>query len=238
MSEVELQVSLPMPYFAELPYYLWGQINYDSEGDCKRPTDRTWSWLYMANRITGEQVEIKRDDGNCTITSESSAGACTKLKAFLMQRTLGVLPAEMPENWDHAWAIRRAEIVAQEFRRDELKPFDSHLFWGSWKWVGWFATDCTWVGRWIMHSVVRKDPRAVNLCIEWLKGGTVCAQQNVALRYALRVLTGRSFKWDFRWRRWYDKAGRNQYPEPDFKEWCAEMQAEFDPLLVLSDSET
>ena len=175
MSEVEVQVSLPMPYFAELPYYLWGQINYDSEGDCRRPTDRTWSWLHMANRITGEQVMIKRHETECTVSSESSTDTCTKLKAFLIQRTLGVRPAEMPEKWNHASAFRRTEIVAQEFEHVELKPFDSHTFWGSWKWVGWFATDCTWVGRWIMHSVVRKDPRAVNLCIEWLRTGTVCA---------------------------------------------------------------
>jgi hypothetical protein len=220
MSEVEVQVSLPMPYFAELPYYVWGQINYDSEGDCRRPTDRTWSWLHMANRITGEQVMIKRNETECTVSSESSTDTCTKLKAFLSQRTLGVRPAEMPEKWNHASAFRRTEIVAQEFEHVELKPFDSHMFWGSWKWVGWFATDCTWLGRWIMHSVVRKDPRAVNLCIEWPRTGTVCDEQSAALRYALRELTGKRFRWDFRWLRWYDKVGRDQYPEPDFEEWC------------------
>jgi hypothetical protein len=29
--------------------------------------------------------------------------------------------------------------------------------WGSWKWIGWFGTESTWVGRCIMDSVIRKD---------------------------------------------------------------------------------
>lgn len=67
----------------------------------------------------------------------------------------------------------------------------------------------------------------------------MCGEQSAAFRYALRELTGKNFQWGFRWRRWYDKAGgREQYPEPGFEEWRAEMQAEFDPLLVLPDSET
>jgi hypothetical protein len=63
----------------------------------------------------------------------------------------------------------RAAVIAREFERSELDLFDSLVFWGSWKWIGWFATDFTWVGRWIMLSVVTKDVRAVNLCIEWIR---------------------------------------------------------------------
>lgn len=235
--EVECQVALPMPYFAELPYYLWGQINYDSEGDCKRPTDREWTWMYLENRMTRVQSVVKRDGNGCTISSTSTE-ICTKVKAFLMQRTLKASPIELPPNWEHDRAMSRTELVAQEFEHELLKPFDFHLFWGSWKWIGWFATDFTWVGRWIMHSVVRNDPRAVNLCIEWLRGGTVSGKQSAALRYALMKFTGETFTWNSRWLKWYDKrGGREQYPEPDFQEWCAEMQAEFDPLLVIDDSD-
>jgi hypothetical protein len=157
-----------------------------------------------------------------------------KTRCFLLDRTLGITAIETPGNWDHARAMNRTKLVAQEFQREELKPFDSHLFWGSWKWIGWFATDFTWVGRWIMHSVVRKDARAVNLCIEWLRDGTVNDQQSSALRYTLNRLTGESFKQDHRWLEWYDKAGGcEQYPEPDFNEWYAELQEEYYPLLVL-----
>ena len=242
MHNENCSVSLPMPYFAEAPHYLWGQINYDSEGDCDRPTDRTWTWLYLANRDTGEEVSIQRVEENCTISSES-VHACTKVAMFLKQRTLDESPAKSaanaPGTWDHSRAMRRADMIAEEFQRDELKSFDSHLFWGSWKWIGWFGTEFTWIGRWIMHSVVRKDARAVNLCIEWLRDGTVSDQQSAALRYALHELTGEDFARDARWLKWYDKAGgREQYPEPDFNEWHAEMQAEFDPFLVLGESKT
>jgi hypothetical protein len=115
-----------------------------------------------------------------------------------------------------------------EFEKPELQPFNvGHLFWGSWKWVGWFATDFTWVGRWIMHSVVTNDPRAVNLCIEWLRSGTVAEQQSQALRYALNRLTGRSFATDKEWVEWYDKGGGfREYPEPDFNQWYAELKAQ------------
>jgi hypothetical protein len=87
------------------------------------------------------------------------------------------------KGWDHERALARAARVQMEFEKPELQPFNiGHLFWGSWKWVGWFATDFTWVGRWIMHSVVTNDPRAVNLCIDWLRSGTVAEQQSQALR--------------------------------------------------------
>src|SRR5262245_37540282 len=38
------------PFFAEIPYYVWGEVNYDSMGDCKRPTDREWTWAYFRHR--------------------------------------------------------------------------------------------------------------------------------------------------------------------------------------------
>jgi hypothetical protein len=49
----------PLPFFAEYPYYLWGEVNYDSEGDCKRPTDRAWTRLELANRATRVRLAIK-----------------------------------------------------------------------------------------------------------------------------------------------------------------------------------
>ena len=46
------------PYFAEVPYYVWGQVNYDSEGDCDRPRDRNWTSLELTNRETQERLSI------------------------------------------------------------------------------------------------------------------------------------------------------------------------------------
>lgn len=114
-----------------------------------------------------------------------------------------------------------------EFEQPELRPFDvGHLFWGSWKWVGWFATEFTWVGRWIMHSVVTNDTRAVNLCIRWLRDGTFSEQQSQTLRHALSRLTGHSFATDKEWVEWYEKGGGALYPEPNFDQWYADLKAQ------------
>ena len=53
-----LRLTESRPFFAEFPYYLWGQVNYDSEGDCKSPTDRDWTWLDLTNRETREHLDI------------------------------------------------------------------------------------------------------------------------------------------------------------------------------------
>ena len=86
-------------------------------------------------------------------------------------------------------------------------------------------------GRWIMHSVVRKDPRAVSLCIRWLKHGTVSEDQSSAIRYALNCLTGARLDCDGDWIEWYEGSSRSQgrktqYPEPDFDSWLVDLKAQ------------
>ena len=58
MGKHELEPGGPRPYFAEIPYYIWGQVNYDSDGDCDRPRSRNWTWMDLENRETGEQISI------------------------------------------------------------------------------------------------------------------------------------------------------------------------------------
>jgi hypothetical protein len=216
------------PFFAELPYYLWGQVNYDSEGDCKSPTDRNWTWLDLTNRETREHLDITSQAEIWEVTGEDPLAA--RAADFLVSRCGGEWIASRPaaqlQGWDHEGAAARARRVQEEFERPELRPFDvGHWFWGSWKWVGWFATEFTWVGRWIMHSVVTGDTRAVNLCAYWLQQGTVGEQQSQALRYALGRLTGQSFTTDREWVDWYFAgAGILEYPEPDFGQWQADLK--------------
>ena len=63
IMEYELTIKMPRPYFEEMPYYMWGTVNYDSEGDCKRPTDTEWTFLELTNRETKETLEItSRED--------------------------------------------------------------------------------------------------------------------------------------------------------------------------------
>jgi hypothetical protein len=233
MAAFRLEVERPFPYFAEIPYYLWGQVNYDSEGDCKRPTDREWTWMYLRHRGTQEVIEVKEADGTWLI--EGNGESTARLALFLVQRS-GATPAagpiEVGTNWDHGAALVRASRVSSEFEQPVLAPFDSHLFWGSWKWIGWFATEFTWVGRWIMHSVVRNDRRAIPLCIDWLKASPRFPEQEIALCYAVQRLSGEPARSRNEWVRWYEggwfsKGAKERYPEPDIASWITELKAEF-----------
>ncbi len=217
------------PYFAEVPYYLWGQVNYDSDGDCRRPRDREWTSLYLGNRDTDERIEISiRETGWQVEGSEPSAARA----ALFLSRRCGAGTGERLEcgkDWDHARAAGRAAAVALEFERPELDLFDSHLWWGSWKWIGWYATELTWIGRWIMHSVVRRDARAVKACVEWLRHGTSSAEQDSALLGALELLTEERFGSAGEWIRWYDQVGARKWPEPDLDAWLADLKSQTPP---------
>src|SRR5579862_8306570 len=233
MAIHRLQLDQPRPFFAEVPYYLWGQVNYDSDGDCKKPTDRQWTCLYLQHRGTREVIDIKQQDDVWLVEGwENTAG---RLALFLTERC-GAKPSaalEEPEGgWDHAAAMLRAARVASEFAQPALVPFDSRLFWGSWKWIGWYATDFTWVGRFIMHAVVRNDPRAIPLCIDWLSDPPRFPEQEVALCYAVQRLSGEPARSGREWVDWYKggpstEGAKSRFPEPNFKEWLAELKAEF-----------
>ena len=226
MAEYKLQVTNARPFFAELPYYVWGQVNYDSEGDCKNPLDRDWTWMELTHRETDEHIDISSHESTWSIKGADPAAA--RLARFMKERCDGTYDGAAPEthDWDHHAGMARAAKVAQNFENECLLPFaKGHLFWGSWKWVGWFGTQFTWVGRWIMDSVVRNDTRGVNLCIEWLRDGTFNDTQSEALRYALQRLTGYSHATHSEWLQWYDSGGSKTYPEPDFDEWYSDLQS-------------
>ncbi len=230
MPKYTLRITQSRPCFAELPYYLWGQVNYDSEGDCKTPLDRNWTWMQLTHRDTDEHVEVSSDGEEWTVSGDDPAAR--RVAQFLKERCAGGPLTPTPvtdDNWDSQSASARAARVAAEFENELLKPFaEGHMFWGSWKWIGWFGTTFTWVGRWIMDSVVRNDPRAVTLCIDWLREGTFAPAQSVALRYALSRLTGLDYDSDPDWVAWYDSIGKETYPEPDIKAWHEELKTLYD----------
>ena len=239
----EFTISSAPPYFAELPYYLWGSANYDSEGDCERPTDRSWTWMELERRVARHHLRIASDDSRWKCESEEpwASRAMLFLRARCGAIDSGNALPNSAGHWDHEAAMHRAARVAAEFARPELEPFDSHLFWGSWKWIGWFATEFTWVGRWIMLSVLKNDKRGVPLCIEWLAGGTFNEAQSSALRYALARLTGISKNTDKEWIRWY-RGGlfatghQVEYQKPDFDAWLGELKVEYADCDTVDDS--
>jgi len=135
-------------------------------------------------------------------------------------------------NWNHEKALNRANLVASEFSSSKLKIFDSNVFWGSWKWIGGFATDFTIVGRLIMCSLLTNDIRGVKLCIDWLRDGTWNEKLSIALMDALSKLTGQSFKKDKKWVKWYYgsffKNGEiSDFPEPDVDKWIEEINTTY-----------
>ncbi len=225
----KLAIRKPRPYFAELPYYLWGEINYDSDGNCRRPTDQQWTAFDLTNRVTREQISIEGFSSRFAV--ESNKDELAARAALLLIERSEAIPErdDLPQiagAWSHAEALKRTHRVQAEFPRPELKPFDSHLFWGSWKWVGWYGTEFTWAGRWIMNSVLTRDARAVSLSIEWLRYGTVHPDQSAALRHALATLTEKSFRTDPQWIEWYDRVGKQIYPEPDMQAWLEDLKRE------------
>ena len=124
MATHRLRFDSPRPFFAEVPYYLWGQINYDSEGNCKSPTDRTWTWLELTNRQTRERLEITGQADTWEVSGEAPAAARAAL--FLASRCGGQwtspLPSEPLEGWDHERAIARAALVQAEFEQPCFVP--------------------------------------------------------------------------------------------------------------------
>jgi hypothetical protein len=137
MATHRLRLVTPRPFFAEVPYYLWGQVNYDSEGDCKSPTDRNWTWLELENRETRERLQVTSQADTWEVSGEDPAAARCAL--FLASSCGGqwISPPtwEQLQGWDQERAMARAARVQAEFEQPKLRPFDvGHLFWGSWKW--------------------------------------------------------------------------------------------------------
>jgi hypothetical protein len=227
MYEYKLTVTTPRPYFAEFPYALWGEVNYDSDGDCRRPTDREWTQLEIMHRGTRERLVITGSGQEFSIKAKDRSLAA-RAAMFFAERSGATIIGEHPQArigiWSYTNAYAATARIRAEFPRPELIPFDSHLFWGSWKWVGLFATDLTWMGRWIMNSLLTRDTRAVELCIYWLKAGTTHPDQSAALRHALQLLTRQQFATDQEWITWYDDKGYHEYPKPDFEAWFDELK--------------
>src|SRR5262249_16575441 len=115
MSEYKLRISNPRPFFAEMPYYVWGRVNYDSDGDCKTPLDRAWTEIALTNGGTDEGLKVRSRGDQWTVSGPDPAAA--RLTLFLADRCGAELiagePAAHAGQWDHAAASRRAAEVAR-----------------------------------------------------------------------------------------------------------------------------
>jgi hypothetical protein len=152
----------PLPFFAEYAYYLWGEINYDSDGNCKRPTDQGWTELHVQNRRTRERLRV-----HCTATEVVFEGPSAELAAALTATRSG---AVTHSSEDHARRIADADRVRAQFLDPNLAAFDSFGWWGGWKWVGEFSSDLTSGLRIILRCVHEKrlvEPGILAWLREW-----------------------------------------------------------------------
>jgi len=152
----------PLPFFAEYPYYVWGEVNYKSEGNCQRPTDRAWTELAIKNRDSGESLAIAVRDGEIEIDGPSAALAA----ALTATRTGSTVALPL----DHGERIARADRVARQFFDPNLAAFDSFGWWGGWKWIDAFATEFTAGLRVVMQSVHERrivDPEVLPFLTAW-----------------------------------------------------------------------
>jgi len=228
-----IQITGKLPYFAEIPYWMWGEINYDSEGDCKSPTSQDWTFLEVTNRESKERILIHKDSENVFRIGANSAESAKKLYALLKYRSNAQSASLNDDRTDELILKNQIQIarIIREFPDPRLILFDHHGFWGSWKWVGWFATDFTWVGRWIMNSVLTNDNRAVFLCYTLLKEYRTTKMNEDALIYALNYLSKHDFKDKNELFHWYEgskveqeESGKTLYPEPDYNSWAEDLK--------------
>ncbi len=230
-KKIELELSGIPPYFAEIPYYVWGDINYDSDGDCKFPTDRTWDWLELRHRKTDEWLEISRENAFWTILGSGSGAE--RVVRYLAERCDGEVSGGHASNdtaWNHSSGVQRAAHVIRVFADSRLAPLDRMVFFGGWKWISHFATEFTWVYRYMIHSVLHNDKRIVPVCVDVLQQVDMTENIRSGIQYVLAQLTGLSFHKDRDWKRWYQRGtngrekGKRLYPKPDIQEWYDDLK--------------
>lgn len=195
----------PLPFFAEYPYFLWGEVNYDSDGDCERPTDRSWTELWLTNRaderhitacraspdaadlrITGGEAEDVERAAYLTALRTGGTVCDTRSGAALSQEQIAV-------PWsDLAARLADADAVRTMFLDAALTAFDDHAWWGGWKWKGDFATEFATGLRQTIKAV--HERKADDALLAWLRAWWDAPPQpfhREGVRQALRTLTER-----------------------------------------------
>lgn len=228
------------PYFAEIPAFCWGNVDYTFKTDARYPTDREWRRLALLNRETGERLlfTLGGEDRRRPVLAVQASDPvlATRAAYFLIWRTDGRAHTltqdslEAPEDfvarlgtWDVAAALARSLRVRDEFGRVELMAFDTPTFWEAWKWAGAWATPDLQALRLLMTALLRRDRRGVPLAIAMLRQGDHRAEVETVLHEVLSRLTRQSQDSTAAWFTWYAAEGHLQYPAPDWATWRAEL---------------
>jgi len=210
-----------LPVFAEYGAFCWGEVDYESRGDCGRPTDRGWSWLEVRARAGGERLLVFRPEPAETspgfphpLRVEAASSRLAWLGVYMTMRRVpsvawlrrrghmigyGALADQLlvGEDVDARW--ERAGGVRAQFGLETLRAYDSMDWWGGWKWTGAFSSPSAWPLRRVMHAVASRDTSALGPIVEALERD----ERREGHLHALQTLAGRTFVSDDEWRAWW-----------------------------------
>lgn len=196
----------PLPFFAEYPYFTWGEVDYESGGDCRQPTDREWSWLTLTRRDSGERLEIAcvSPEGERLLYeikggSSASLWAAAYLTALRSSGSIinppsmrPIPPAEIASSINGVqYRIMAADRVRVMFSNQALVTFDTHAWWGGWKWHSEYASETASGLRFTIKAAEDgiASPELIEWLVEWWN--TPPNPEHIeGVRYALYVLTG------------------------------------------------
>ncbi|MBI2930836.1 MAG: hypothetical protein HYY16_04230 [Planctomycetes bacterium] len=212
---VDLFLAEPdLPFFAEFALFCWGPVDYESQGDCARPTDRRWSWLELRGRAGQDRVLVFKQEHPeapekfphpLRVQATSSrlvwlaayfAMRSTPALAFLRRRGhmtgFGALGEQLlgDVNLEDRW--ERGRPLRGQFESEVLRPFDSMAWWGGWKWYGDFASAGSLPLRRIMRAVLADDRSVLPQVLAAVEEG-IAPERREGYLHAARQLTGASF---------------------------------------------
>ena len=192
-----------LPYFAVLPYYVWGEVNYDSDGDCKFPLDKEWTYLSISNRSTKEyfNINVIQDNDDKQLKIEGDPKTLDKVCEYF---------SDKPDST----AMCRVNVVNYCFNHPATQIFNDMSMFGSWKWVGTLSSEFTSVGRWLMLDAMRKSNQGTYVALQWYLTTQIKAQSDILAKH-LRNVCGKMFDPDIRTDLKHYAIFIQLFPEPD-----------------------
>lgn len=155
-----------LPFFAEYAHYLWGIVNYDSEGNCEKPTDRQWTYLYVENRANQEFIEIFISNENCFEIEGNNKDIVNKSIKLTEYRRDNNFVKTFDE-------FKLADEIHEMFINPKLAIFDKMRWWCGWKWNKLYCTDFSYTFRYIMNAVENSlnNPKVIKYLKEHIYSG-------------------------------------------------------------------
>jgi hypothetical protein len=117
MASYTLYLTAIRPYFWEIPNALWGEVDFDSDGNCREPNDREWTELTVINRDTGERVDVDiLGTGTEFIVKSKDQQLAARAATYLMERSGASPMGEDPRLAVGVWTFDEAYARTAKLR--------------------------------------------------------------------------------------------------------------------------